>query len=145
LEQESIQKSNEKPTVPIPTQGHNYFKVTLHTKTQKYFNYKLSSARQVVERSFALLFGRFRRLKFIDMNVLEAIPATIISACVLHNICLSFNEENTFNIISDGQQFLSSIDEGVENEAVEEIQERDVNAFHLRDRIASELYLHREH
>jgi hypothetical protein len=31
LEQETIQKSDEKPIVP--TQGQNYSKVTLHTKT----------------------------------------------------------------------------------------------------------------
>jgi hypothetical protein len=31
FKQETIEKSNEKPTVP--TQGQNYSKVTLHTKT----------------------------------------------------------------------------------------------------------------
>ncbi|XP_064214207.1 uncharacterized protein LOC135266827 [Tribolium castaneum] len=35
---------------------------------QVYFNTVHAQTRQVIERSFALLFGRFRRLKFLDMN-----------------------------------------------------------------------------
>jgi len=32
------------------------------------FNEALAKSRQVIERSFALLKGRFRRLKYLDMN-----------------------------------------------------------------------------
>lgn len=42
----------------------------------------------VVERSFAGLKGRFRRLKYLDMNRIDLIPQVVIAACVLHNICI---------------------------------------------------------
>jgi hypothetical protein len=52
------------------------------------FNYKHSSTRMVVERSFGMLKGRWRCLsKCLDDNVQNAI-ATIISCCTLHNYCL---------------------------------------------------------
>ncbi|XP_012543585.1 putative nuclease HARBI1 isoform X2 [Monomorium pharaonis] len=58
------------------------------TEIQKHFNGSLASTRQVIERSFALLKGRFRRLKYLDMNRTDLIPATILASCVLHNICI---------------------------------------------------------
>lgn len=60
--------------------------------------------RQVIERSFALLFGRFRRLRYIDMNKTEYIPATILAACVLHNICIKHPSENVDALILEGQE-----------------------------------------
>lgn len=44
--------------------------------------------RQVIERAFALLKGRFRRLKYLHMSCADLIPFVILSCCVLHNICL---------------------------------------------------------
>jgi hypothetical protein len=38
------------------------------TPAKTYFNSIMAKTRQVVERSFALLFGRFRRVKFLDVN-----------------------------------------------------------------------------
>jgi len=52
------------------------------TRRQKNFNIAHAQTRQVIERCFALLFGRFRRLKYLDMNRLDLIPATIIACCV---------------------------------------------------------------
>ena len=46
----------------------------------------------VVERSFALLKGRFRKLKYMDMNV-EHVPEAVIAACVLHNLRLIQGDE----------------------------------------------------
>lgn len=46
----------------------------------------------MIERAFALLKSRFRRLKFLDMN--EMIPYVIIACTVLHNICLDGMDEN---------------------------------------------------
>jgi DDE superfamily endonuclease len=60
------------------------------TEAQTRFNTKHSSARTTIERSFALLFGRFRRLKHLQMKRMDLIPKTIMAACVLHNICLDF-------------------------------------------------------
>lgn len=58
------------------------------------FNGHLSKARQVIERSFALLLGRFWRLKYLDMNRTSLIPYTIVAACVLHNLCLLDDDDS---------------------------------------------------
>ncbi|KAI4467766.1 hypothetical protein MML48_2g00003172 [Holotrichia oblita] len=71
------------------------------TANQLNFNRTLSRTRQVIERAFALLFGRFRRLKFLDMNKTELIPATVMACCVLHNICLD-NEINLQEFMAEG-------------------------------------------
>ena len=42
----------------------------------------------VIERAFALLKGRFRRLKYVDIDKVDDIPKIVIVACVLHNISL---------------------------------------------------------
>lgn len=65
-------------------------------EAQELYNHLLSATRQVIERAFGLLFGRFRRLKFLDMNKAENIPKTIIACCVLHNLCLSENHYEDF-------------------------------------------------
>ncbi|VEN41477.1 unnamed protein product, partial [Callosobruchus maculatus] len=78
---------------------------------QRNFNRLHAKTRQVVERSFALLFGRFRRLRYLDMNRTDLIPATVLAACVLHNICLQnpgnlqeqFEEEGASFVVGDEQ------------------------------------------
>ncbi len=58
------------------------------TKDQRYFNYRLSRARMVIEGTFGQLKGRWRfLLRKSESNVYETKVATL--AClVLHNICL---------------------------------------------------------
>lgn len=41
------------------------------------FNETLSKGRHVIERAFAFLKSRFRRLKYLDMNRTDLIPVTI--------------------------------------------------------------------
>ena len=78
------------------------------TVAQKRFNKTHADLRSVIERSFALLFGRWRRHRYIDMNRFEWIPAVILSACVLYNICI--NLKNTSDkFIEEGQQFLENV------------------------------------
>lgn len=55
---------------------------------QQYFNRVYAKTSQVIERSFGLLFGRFRELKCLDMNTIYLIPAIVIACCVLHIVCL---------------------------------------------------------
>lgn len=62
------------------------------TDAQKEFNRNQASVRSVVERCFAHLFGRWRRLRHIDMSRTDFIPDVILAACVLHNICLKFKD-----------------------------------------------------
>ena len=55
------------------------------------YNHKHSQTRIVVECAFALLKGRWRRLKLIVAK-LEDIPTIIVAACVLHNLCLDHDD-----------------------------------------------------
>ena len=59
---------------------------------QHRFNVSLSSSRCVIERAFAFLKGRFRRLKMLDMSRVDLIPKVIIACCILHNICLNHTD-----------------------------------------------------
>lgn len=52
------------------------------------FNTRLSSVRCIIEQSFGLLKGKWRRLKFLDMARIDLIPTVIIAACVVHNFIL---------------------------------------------------------
>jgi hypothetical protein len=76
------------------------------TATEINFNKKHAQTRQVIERSFALLFGRFRRLQYLNMNRTDLIPHTIIAACVLHNLCLA-DDEYIEEYVQEGQQFIN--------------------------------------
>jgi hypothetical protein len=63
------------------------------TPQQVHFNKQLSSTRNVIERAFALLKGRFRRLKMLEMYDIHDTNRTILACCVLHNICLQHEED----------------------------------------------------
>jgi len=63
------------------------------TRSQIRYNQCLSSKRQVIERAFGLLKGRFRRLKHICMKKFEEICNLIVASCVLHNICILNGED----------------------------------------------------
>lgn len=58
------------------------------SRQERVFNTRLSAARSAIERAFALLKSRFRRLKYLDMTNTVHIPEVIIACCILHNICL---------------------------------------------------------
>jgi hypothetical protein len=61
------------------------------------YNKKLSKTRGVIERSFALLKGSFRRLKLLECIRLDIAVLLILSACIFHNICITNNDDfNTF-------------------------------------------------
>jgi len=47
-----------------------------------------SSSRTVIEHAFARLKGKFRRLKYLDMNDMAVVTLVITTACVLHNFTL---------------------------------------------------------
>jgi hypothetical protein len=124
------------------------------TQREKDFNTRHASTRQVIERSFALLFGRFRRLRYLDMNRTDLIPYTIIAACVLHNICLSNDEELEvyiaegnafFNEMNNGQlevQIQAAADGAMEAAPVPPIpgNEDDAIGTQIRELLATELY-----
>ncbi|KAI4468838.1 hypothetical protein MML48_2g00009640 [Holotrichia oblita] len=63
------------------------------SQNQKLFNYKHSSSRCVIENAFALLKGRFRRLRFFDNDNIPLVIECTVAAAVLHNICIDLNDE----------------------------------------------------
>lgn len=69
---------------------------------EKRFNSAHSSTRVDIERSFGLLKGKFRKLKFLDMRKVEDIPSVIITCCGLHNLILSRESFTTDDIDIDG-------------------------------------------
>lgn len=70
------------------------------TEQQKTYNHLHSSTRMVIERAFALLKGRFRRLKYVDIDKVDDIPKIVIVACVLHNVSLC-NEDSFLDFMDD--------------------------------------------
>lgn len=69
---------------------------------QKKFNKVISSARQVVERAFGLLKGRFRRLREITSHDHSAIVGIIVCGCILHNLTI-INHEDIEQFMDDNQ------------------------------------------
>ncbi|XP_067138064.1 putative nuclease HARBI1 [Centruroides vittatus] len=65
----------------------------LLTREEKLFNQILSSSRVVIEQAFGQLFGRFRRLNHLFMFRVDRIPQVIVTACILHNLCILENDE----------------------------------------------------
>jgi len=61
--------------------------------------------RQVVKRVFALLKGRFRRLKYLHMSMAELIPYVILTCCVLYNLCLQEYNDRVDDFIDEGRQY----------------------------------------
>lgn len=73
------------------------------TDQQKLFNRTLSKLRVKIENAFALLKGRFRRLKFVETIRLDLIVLIIISACILHNVCI-LNDDMPHEIVHVPQE-----------------------------------------
>ncbi|KAJ8937775.1 hypothetical protein NQ318_013962 [Aromia moschata] len=61
------------------------------------FNIRMSGVRSLIERTFGLLKDKFRRLKYIDMSLIEAVPMVITAACVLHNFIISSDLEGNLD------------------------------------------------
>jgi hypothetical protein len=67
------------------------------TPEQRRYNVALSMRRTDIERAFGVLKCRFRRLLLgIDMVDLSEIDEVILASCVLHNICMLYDDETDF-------------------------------------------------
>lgn len=58
------------------------------TEVQKKFNVCHAFTQCTIERAFELLKHKFRRLKDLDMKLVERVPGIIAATCVLHNFIL---------------------------------------------------------
>lgn len=70
------------------------------TNVQLHYNYTHSSIRSTVERAFGLLKGRFSRLQHINQNEMEGIVQTVVTGCILHNICI-INNDNFQELLNE--------------------------------------------
>ena len=73
------------------------------TRTQRRYNFHLSSARAAIERAFELLKGRFRRLLLLDTKSIKTAVDTIIACCIFNNICV-INDDIVDQYIVDGRE-----------------------------------------
>jgi len=72
-----------KPYMIVPFRDNGHL-----SQDEKKFNLAHSASRCVVERAFARLKGKFRRLKYLDMDNKALISDIVTAACVLHNFIL---------------------------------------------------------
>lgn len=121
----------------------NYYLFIYHNfplfKIQTNFNKHLSETRQVIERAFALLKRRFRRLKYLHMTRIDLIPETILACCILHNVCLEHLDEDIEDYILDDEIVNNEIDIEDNNEEVN--AEGNMESNNKRDYIAQTLYM----
>jgi hypothetical protein len=68
------------------------------------FNKLLSGTRVIIENSFGSLKGRFRRLQYVEMNDIAYVVKAVITACILHNICILNQDELDEHFDNDPQQ-----------------------------------------
>lgn len=59
------------------------------TREQRKYNFAHSSTRSIIERTFALLKGRFRRLHYVESRNIGTVNDIILACCTLHNISIS--------------------------------------------------------
>lgn len=85
------------------------------TQRQRNFNKVHAKSRQVIERSFALYFGRLRRMRYLDLNREDMYACTILAACVLHNICLIDPDDEVENYVREGLQFVQDMQQMDQN------------------------------
>ncbi|XP_051155337.1 putative nuclease HARBI1 [Leptopilina boulardi] len=115
-------------------------------RVQRYYNLLHARTRQIIERTFALLLGRFRRLKYLYLQNVEYASLIILACCCLHNICISLNDQldNIPNVEVDDldEQF----DDNGDDAPLPEVQPDNVrfSAEIKRNAIANALYINRE-
>ena len=63
------------------------------SKEERYFNYRLSRARMVVEGAFGLLKGRWRVLLRKSECQIETVKSMSLASIVLHNICIDLEDK----------------------------------------------------
>ena len=71
------------------------------TPHEQFYEYKLSSARMVIECAFGRLKARFRTLRGQMDTKLEHLPATIHACFVLHNFCEVHKEVIHFDNVAE--------------------------------------------
>ena len=112
------------------------------TPIERYFNKVHSGSRQCVERCIGICKGRFRRLKFIDIQGDEDICYFIGSVGVLHNLVLKTDADDTLEeYYEDGRQEFSDSEDSSDSDEDLPIPRETAKDNH--NAIAQELYRNR--
>ncbi|KAF2880619.1 hypothetical protein ILUMI_25559 [Ignelater luminosus] len=93
------------------------------TPREKNFNLILSKSRAVIENAYALLKGRFRRLKYIETVRMEFIVLLVMSATILHNLCI-LCDDKVEELFSMEKEILEERETAPVVNACEEIRNR---------------------
>ena len=83
-----------------------------NTPAKRKYSTTMSKARVFIEQAFALLKGRWRRLKSVDADI-ELIPSFVVACCVLHNLCL-LEGEDCPDFMQEGEEEEDNFDGDVE-------------------------------
>lgn len=113
--------------VPFKDNGH------LTAKQIKY-NITLAATRVTIERAFALLKNRWRRLFYLELHCSDRLPDTILAACILHNVCIRNNDELPTGDIENNDPYIQDeANDCIANNAQnrEGMQKRNYIADHL--------------
>jgi len=86
------------------------------TNNKRIFNYRHSAIKIVIEHTFGLLKGRFRRLlNGFENNCIKFVVECVVAACILHNICINMDELNVEFQLIDEQKDVLPYDNNVNN------------------------------
>lgn len=85
-----------KPWLLTPYQNDGYL-----SNEQSNYNSILCEARSKIDQTFALLKGRFQRLKYVDMTKVELVPKMVIACCVVHNMAIDKGDISEFRMQSE--------------------------------------------
>lgn len=110
------------------------------TPRQINFNNRLARIRVIIEQTFALLKGRFRRLKFMEASRLDVICLNVVVACIFHNICL-LNGDFLEDIDIEHEVDEERMGQGQENNGLIYQEQNRMQAVIKRNRIAANLPL----
>ncbi|XP_063405555.1 putative nuclease HARBI1 [Mytilus trossulus] len=101
------------------------------TQIQKRYNAAHSATRSIIERVFAMLKGRFRRLRYIEVQQIKTVNEIMITCCVLHNISI-LDWDAALDMMDDDEE--DNIQQNVNN-----LQGPDQQGILKRDQIAANL------
>lgn len=104
------------------------------------YNTRLSSIRSIIKRAFALLKGKWRRLKYLDVKSVKIANCITAAACTLHNFLLLHNQAD----IRENHHFnhdyeYGDDDENSDSESDPELEGDNANARNKRIQIMNRL------
>ncbi|KAF2901953.1 hypothetical protein ILUMI_04235 [Ignelater luminosus] len=108
--------------------GNSYIIGDLAYKLSNFFMVGFKHNRPLSQReknAFALLKGRFRRLKLLETQSLDLIAMLIVSACILHNVCImesdlldNIDTEEELRELRQGPEDQEVLEQNADNEAI---------------------------